>query len=124
MALMAFSLMLMFSFAAFAQKTDCSQTTDAAIVEAIYNKINAKYAEQTDHINVRVKDGVVTLEGWATTKKVRKEIEKFAKKTDCVKKVVNNLTIGVGGGCGPGTKQCGDICIPTTSVCNIRTKGN
>ncbi len=121
---MAFSLMLMFSFAAFAQKTDCSQTTDAAIVEAIYNKINAKYAEQTDHINVRVKDGVVTLEGWATTKKVRKEIEKFAKKTDCVKKVVNNLTIGVGGGCGPGTKQCGDICIPTTSVCNIRTKGN
>lgn len=122
-ALMAFFIMLAFGFSVYAQKTDCTKKTDAEIVEAIYNKIKVKYESQIDHINVRIKDGTVTLEGWATTKSVRKEIEKFAKKTDCVKKVVNNLTIGVGGGCGPGTKQCGDICIPTSEVCNIRTKG-
>lgn len=117
--LAVFSLMLLFNIAASAQKTDCSKTTDADTVKAIYDKIKVKYAGQMSHINVRIKDNIVTLEGWATTKGVRKEIEKYAKKTNCVKKVVNKLTIGVSGGCGPGTKQCGDICIPSGEDCNI-----
>lgn len=122
--LTVFSLMLIFSVSAFAQKTDCSKITDAEIVEAIYKKIEVKYADQTQHINIRIKDGVVILEGWTTTKSVRKEIEKIAKKTVCVKKVENKLTIGIGGGCAAGQKPCGDICIPSDAVCNIRTKGN
>lgn len=122
--LLAFAFLFAFSFAAHAQKTDCSKTTDEQIVQSIYEKIEAKYADQTNHINVRIKDGTVTLEGWTTNKKARKEIEKFARKTACVKKVVNNLTLGVSGGCAAGTKPCGDICIPTNEVCNIRTKGN
>ncbi len=121
---MAFSLLLAFNLGIHAQKTDCSKTTDAEIVDAIYAKIKVKYEAQVAHINVRIKDGVVTLEGWATTKGIKKEIEKFARKTDCVKTVLNNLTIGVSGGCGPGQKQCGDICIGSTETCNIRTKGN
>ena len=122
MAFLAFSLMLTFSFGTYAQKTDCSKTTDTETVDTIYNKIKVKYETQMSHINVTINDGVVTLEGWTTTKGVKKEIEKFARKTSCVKSVVSNLTIGVGGGCGPGQKPCGDICIPSAQVCNIRTK--
>lgn len=116
-----FSLIMLFNVGAAAQKTDCSKTTEADIVKAIYDKIKVKYESQIIHINVRVKDNVVTLEGWATTKNVRKDVENYAKKIKCVKKVVNKLTIGVGGGCGPGTKRCGDICIPDTETCNICT---
>lgn len=110
----------LFSIGAFAQKSDCSKTTEAEIIAAVYAKIDTKYQEQTDHINVRIADGVVTLEGWVTTKTARKDIEKFAKKTACVKKVVNNLKLKAGGGCGEGEKQCGSICIGTNEKCNVR----
>lgn len=122
--LLAFSLMLICSVGTLAQKADCSKTTDAVIVDAIYAKMKVKYEAQMSHVNIRSKAGVVTLEGWVTTKSVKKDIEKLAKKTGCVKSVMNNLTIGVGGGCGPGTKPCGDTCIPTSETCNIRTKGD
>jgi len=128
-----FSLILIFSIGTLArtgsdksknnrnQKPDCAKISDADIVKAIYDKIGVKYAGQKKHINVRITDNVITLEGWATTKSVRKEIEKYAKKTNCAKKkkIANNLTIGVSGGCGPGQKQCGDICIGTKESCNI-----
>lgn len=123
-SLVIFALIITFNVGATAQKTDCSKTTDDQIVSKIYEKIKVKYAAQISHINVRSKDGVVTLEGWVTNKKVLKEIEKLAKKTDCVKKVMNELTIGKGGGCGPGTKECGDICINEKDICNICLKGD
>jgi hypothetical protein len=122
MSFMAIAFLFLCSLSAYAQ--DCTKMTSEEMVSAIYAKIETKYAGQTSHINVTVTDGVVKLQGWVTEKKVRKEIEKFAKKTACVKKVDNQLTIGIGGGCGPGQKTCGDICIPTTETCNIRTKGN
>lgn len=118
--LMLFSLIVLFNIAVSAQKPDCSKMTDDEIVQAVYDKIEVKYSNQINHINVRVKDKVVTLEGWATTKKVKKEIEGYAKKIKCVKKVDSKLTIGIGGGCGPGQKQCGTICIPSSETCNIR----
>ena len=124
MALVAFSFMMAFSFGAYAQKTDCTKMTDVEIVDAIYVKLNVKYAAQMNHVNVRIKEGIVTIEGWVTTEKIKKDIAKIAKKVKCVKEVVNTLTIGVGGGCGLGTKPCGDICIPTNENCNIRTKGD
>ena len=125
MVLMAFSLMLAFSLGAYAQKTDCSKMTDPEIIDAIYASVNVKYADQTNHINIRIKEGVVTVEGWATTKNVKKDIEKAAKKIKCVKQVVNELTIGKSGGCAPGQKPCGDICIDAAETCNIRSgKGN
>lgn len=108
-----------FNLGAFAQKTDCSQKTEKDIVLVVYEKIKVKYADQTGHINVRFNDGVLTLEGWVTTKKISKEIEKLAKKTGCVKSVVNELKIGKGGGCGPGQKECGGICISDKENCNI-----
>ncbi len=124
-SLLALSLIMLFNVGTHAQKTDCSKTTDAMIVDAIYAKITVKYEAQMNHINVRSKDRAVVIEGWITTKGAKKDIEKLARKVGCVKQpVVNNLTIGVGGGCGPGTKPCGSICIPTEQECNIRTKGD
>ena len=120
MVLLAFSLVLAFNLGTYAQKMDCSKTTDDQMVDSIYAKIKAKYEGQMKHINVRISGGVVTLEGWATTKGVKKDIEKFAKKTGCVKSVTNKLAIGVGGGCGPGEKPCGDTCIGSSERCNIR----
>ena len=117
---MVFSVTLLFSMGTFAQKVDCNKMTDDEIVQAIYDKIKVKYGDQIEHINVRVRDKVVTLEGWTTTEKVKKEIEGYAKKIKCINCVVNKLTIGIGGGCGPGTKPCGSICIPESERCNIR----
>jgi osmotically-inducible protein OsmY len=120
-----FSLILIGSTGALAQKEtnkkiDCAQVADKEVVLAVYDKIKAKYADQIRHINVRVSaDKVVTIEGWTTTKSVKKDIEKMAKKIKCVKSIVNKLTIGIGGGCGPGQKQCGDICIYEKETCNI-----
>jgi osmotically-inducible protein OsmY len=103
------------------KKTDCTTPDDEAIVKAIYAKISKKYDDQVIHINVRSKNGEVTIEGWATTKKILKDIGKMAKKVSCVKKVENKLTEGISGGCGPGLKKCGAICIPQEDVCNICT---
>ena len=127
--IVVFSLILICSAGAFAQndknkKPDCAQVTDRAIVTAIYDQIKTKYADQIRHINVRAKDKVVTIEGWVKSKSDRKNIEKMAKKASCVKSpIVNALTIGIGDGCGPGQKQCGDICIPEREICNIDDAG-
>jgi hypothetical protein len=118
-SLMVFATVLAFNFGVYAQKIDCSQKTEKDIVMAVYEKIKIKHANQVNHINVRYKDGVLTLEGWATTKSVRKEIEKLAKKTGCVTKVVNDLTIGKSGGCSAGQKECGGICISEKESCSI-----
>ena len=120
-ALMIFALVIMFSIETSAQKTDCSKTTDEEIVKSVYANLEAKYSSQIIHINVVAKDGVVTLQGWATTKKARKEIDKIAKKTSCVKKTINQLTLEVPSGCASGYKKCGDACIPSGDTCNICT---
>jgi hypothetical protein len=121
-ALIAFSLVLAFSVGTYAQKTDCTKTTDSEIVDAIYAKLDVKFETQTTHINVRVKDAVVTLEGWAVKEKDKQAIEKIVKKIKCVKSIVNSLTIGASGGCSTGQKPCGEICIDAAETCNIRVR--
>jgi BON domain len=122
MALMVFSFTLLFSIESFAQ--DCSKMTDDQIVQAIYDKIKVKYPDRMQRINVRIKDKVVTIEGWVTSTKAKKEIEGYATKIKCVKKgkfkVENKLGTSIPGGCTPGTKPCGSICIPEGERCNIR----
>lgn len=118
--IVGFSMMLIFSAGAFAQKskTDCSTVTDKDIVKEIYAKIMTKYAYQVSKINVRSTDKVVTIEGWVTSKSAKKEIEKWAKKIKCVIKVDNKLGT-VPTGCSEGMKPCGDICIPQKETCNL-----
>jgi predicted transposase YbfD/YdcC len=97
----------------------CAAVTSKDLTKSIYTQISTKYDGQKSHINVSVTDNIVTLEGWATIKDVKKDVEKIAKKTACVKKVVNLLTIGVSGGCEPRQVQCGDICVRSGSSCAI-----
>jgi hypothetical protein len=117
--LMVFAFVLAGNLGVYAQKTDCSQKTDNEIVMAIYDNVKVKYADQIKHVNISIDTGTVTIEGWVNSKKAKKEIEKFAKKSECVIKVINDLKIGRGGGCGPGTKECGGACISEKSACNI-----
>ena len=118
------SLILLSSIGVSAQKkTDCTKTTDADIVKAIYDAMKKKgndYDGQIIHVNVVSKDGVVTLQGWAKNEKTKKGIEKIARKIKCVKQVVNQLGDGPVG-CGPGQKRCGEICIGLEETCNICT---
>lgn len=107
------------SFGAYAQKVDCTKKTDAEIIKAVYDQIRVTNAGEIRHVNVFYKDGVITLEGFATTKKIKSQLAKLAKKVECVKKVVNKLAIGDTGDCGAGQKECGDICIGEKQTCNI-----
>jgi hypothetical protein len=121
MALLAFSLMLMCNLGAKAQ--DCCQMTDAELVDYVYAKLKPKYADQLNHVNIRIKDRVLTIEGWVAKDKMKIDIEKIIMKIKCLKSFNSTLKIGVGGGCPEGTKPCGDTCIPNAETCNIRTKG-
>lgn len=103
------------------QKTDCTQTTDANLVKTLYEKIktDSDLSSQLSHINFSVKDKKVTIEGWVAGKNRKKAVEKLVKNTVCVKKVKNNLATYLTTGCGPGQKQCGEICIDKNSECTV-----
>ncbi len=118
--LAVFSLILFSTVGTSAQKTDCSKMTDDQIVKAIYDKMKKKRSleQQILHVNVRSKDGVITLEGWTTNKKIKAEIVKIANQIKCKKQVINELGDSPVG-CGPGQKLCGTICIPIEEQCNV-----
>lgn len=102
-------------------QTGCSKTTDADLVQAIKEKFqaDAEIKEQMRHVNISVKKRVVTLEGWLDGKTLVTKAVAIAKKTNCVKKLTSRLKEKGGGSCGPGQRQCGDICIDKYSACTI-----
>ena len=102
-------------------RPDCSATTDADLIKAVQEKIKAdpQFKDQLKQINVSSKGNVVTLDGWVKGPAAKNAAGKHAKSVPCVKKVVNNLGTRLKVGCGPGQKQCGDICIDRDSDCNI-----
>ena len=118
-SLMVLGLVVTFNIGAYAQKTVCSQKTEKEIVVAVYDKLKVKYADQTEHINVRFADGALTVEGYVTNKKYIKEIGKLLKNTECATKIVNTLKFGKGLGCGAGYKECGGACISEKEACNV-----
>ena len=116
---LAFFSLILFSGISAAAQTTCTTPDDVAIVKEIYNKMKVKYKSQMKHVNVRSKDGVVTLEGWVTNQKIKTAIETIAAAVKCVKSVDNKLHLGLRTGCGPGQKKCGSICIAIEETCNI-----
>jgi osmotically-inducible protein OsmY len=102
-------------------QTGCSKTPDADLVQAIKEKFqaDAEIKDQMQHVNISVKKQGVTLEGWLDGKETVTKAVAIAKKTNCVKKLTSRLKEKGGGSCGPGQRQCGDICIDKTSACTI-----
>ena len=101
---------------------DCAKRSDRRVAKDFKKRVKAdrQFDNQRRRINVSVKDRVVTLEGYVVGTEAITTLEKYAGETACVTKVVNRLTAGTfGGGCGPGQKRCGDICIDQTSTCNL-----
>lgn len=116
------------------QAQTCDPVTDEQIVADIYAKIKAdsKLAPQISHINVVSVSAAVKLQGWADSKKDFDKIVEIVSDTKCVKLVNVNLfeetppdaanSRRSAGGCAPGTKPCGDVCIPEGDACNITGK--
>ncbi|MEP6925454.1 MAG: BON domain-containing protein [Pyrinomonadaceae bacterium] len=102
-------------------QTNCLTTTNDDIVKAIKEKLEADsdIKDQMRHINISVKNRMVTLEGWLDGKVTVTKAITLAKKTKCVKKVVSKLKERGGGSCGPGQRPCGDTCIDKRSACTI-----
>ncbi|HEV7701575.1 MAG TPA: BON domain-containing protein [Pyrinomonadaceae bacterium] len=114
------ALLLVSGIAAQAQKTDCSTMTDDQMSDAVYARVNTKYSAELKHVNVSVISGVATIRGWTSTKKVKSEIEKAAKKIKCLKQIDSHITVGASGGCSPGMKTCGDLCIGGGDRCVLK----
>ncbi len=98
-------------------QTDCATKPANDVIYEAWQKVKEKYPEEVKHMNITFNDGTLKLVGWATTKKIRKDIEKIVKKIECVKKVDNQMTVGKGGGCPPGSIPCGGICIDAKETC-------
>lgn len=116
---MIFALIIMCNFTTLAQNKDCSQTSDTDIVLAVYEKLKVKYSAERKNINVTSVNGVVKLDGWVASKTTKKKIESLVKKVKCVKQLNSELTVGKGGGCAIGQKECGGTCISEKEPCNI-----
>lgn len=113
---------------AFAQ---CESMTDAQIVAHIYGKINedSNLKSQVSHINVvgAASLAAVKLQGWANDQGDYDKVKGIAAGLKCLKVNVNNFEPAppsddspqrAARGCAPGTKPCGDLCIPDGDPCN------
>jgi hypothetical protein len=105
---------------------------DEAILAEINSKIaaNKSLAAQRSHINVVVINAAVKLQGWTDNKDDYDTLHAMIAKMKCVRVINVNLfrsepppedsLMRSGNGCEPGTKPCGDICIPEGESCNIK----
>ncbi len=112
--------------------SQCDGVADSKIASDIVEKIknDKSLAGQLRHINVSVTNKAVRFYGWTDSKKDYDRVVGFASGMTCVRMVnVNNFhevppagnspqRLGADG-CQPGTKACGDICIPVAEHCNI-----
>jgi|CXWL01.1.fsa_nt_gi hypothetical protein len=109
----------------------CESMTDAQIVAHVYGKINedSGLKSQISHINVvgAASLAAVKLQGWADNQSDFDKVRNIAAGLKCLKVNVNNFEPAppaadslqrAARGCAPGTKPCGDICIPDGDPCN------
>ena len=101
-------------------KPDCSKTSNADIVKAIKEHLQADpdLAPEMSHLNVSVKKKTVKLEGWLSDKTLIAKAVAIARKSHCVKKVIDKLKEQGGTVCGPGQRPCNGFCIDKSSACN------
>lgn len=110
---------------------DCTSTTDAQLVTTVVDKIKADkvLGPQISHIVVGSVNRFVKLQGWTDSKNDYERLNELVGKIACVAAInVNRLEESPpaansplrrqGGGCGPGMKACGDVCIPESDSCS------
>ena len=132
MTLCSFAFIMTICAIARPAMAQCDQMTDAQIVADIYGKIKADsgLASQVSHINVVGVAGLATvkLQGWADNQNDFDKVKDIAMSLKCLKLNVNgfepapppaNSPERSSKGCAPGTKPCGDVCIPEGDPCNI-----
>lgn len=121
-----------------ASAQDCTATTDDQLVNTILDKIkdDSVLSKQSSHIVVGSVNRFVKLQGWTDTKRDYERLFDLVSKTACVAAINVNrfeetpppadspLRPQTEGGCGPGMKPCGDVCIPEGDACGMRTKGS
>src|ERR1051325_4035195 len=89
---------------------DCARVSDRRLTRDFKRRVRAdrQFNEQRRHINVSIRDRVVTLEGRVSSMDASAALEKYAYELGCVTKVGYRLTTqSLVGGCGPGQKRCG-----------------
>jgi hypothetical protein len=131
-ALSLLAVLMFVGGAGSASAQDCSSTTDAQLVTTILDEIkkDSVLAPQMSHIVVGSVNRFVKLQGWTDTKG---NYDRLVSKTACVVAInVNRFEETPPpadsplrpqrGGCGPGTKPCGDVCIPEADACSDKSK--
>lgn len=129
------SLFILLAAFGSANAQDCSTTTDDNIITAILNgiKSDSLLAPQSSHIVVGSVNKFVKLQGWTDNKRSYERLFSIVSEVDCVKAInVNNFEESPPppnspqrpgpAGCSPGTKPCGDVCIPEGDACSMKTK--
>lgn len=115
---------------------DCTTVTDDALVTTILGQIKSDslLAPQMPHIVVGSVNRFVKLQGWTDTQRGYERLYSIVSNTSCVKAInVNNMSAtppapgspqrpSPSGGCAPGTKVCGEVCIPEGDTCSMKGK--
>lgn len=115
------------------QAQTCTAKTDDEIVVAIVEAIKSDslLAPQLSHIVVGSVNKFVKLQGWTDTTRGASRLLDLVRNVGCPTAVnVNRFEETPPptdsplrpqpGGCGPGTKQCGDVCIPDGDTCSAK----
>ena len=114
------------------QAQTCPKTDDetvVAIVEAI--KSDSTLAPQLSHIVVASVNKFVKLQGWTDNSKSYQSMMDLVREVGCPTAVKVNRFEETPPpadsplrpqpvGCGPGTKPCGDVCIPDGDTCSVK----
>jgi hyperosmotically inducible periplasmic protein len=82
--------LLAFALSAYAQTAPPSDDT---LIDQVRIKLSLDVDVNGGALDVRVKDGVVTLRGPVRNEKSKKKAEKIAAKVKGIKKVINEITI-------------------------------
>jgi len=87
------------------EKGGCATIDDATLTANVKSVLSKKVSKVVKNLNVDSKTGVVTLTGSVTLPDTKQSVGNTAKEVQCVKNVVNNISI-TAGLCPSGYKEC------------------
>lgn len=87
------------------EKGPCATINDASLTANVKSVLSKKVSKVVKNLNVDSKAGVVTLTGSVSLSDTKQSVGNTAKQVQCVKDVVNNISI-TAGLCPNGFKEC------------------